>query len=982
MGNQTDPIRVDGSPISSRWILILVAMALGALFLVFLPWGQAGAAGTNPGAGSTAPENPIDWIYTGQEIGKGDSLLAPTAQDLSISKSHQGDFRIGSTGVYTIAVSNAITETISGPITVTDILTTSLAPVSASGSGWDPCGFAGQTLTCIYSNTAGLSTTNSLPPLRLTVNVLPSAPTVITNTASVTNTNDTNASNNQDSDRTLLIGADLAAGKTVTPSSPSEGSTITYTVTAANLGPNPVTGVVLTDTLPAEVTYVISATNQGSYSSSSGVWTVGDLAAGAQATLRIVATVDSGTAGDTVVNTVSGLRSNVNDFNLTNNTASASFTVAAVQATGVTGRVTSRQTNQPISGALVQLQDSSNTVYSFTTGANGWYTFTQTITTPIKTGSGTVRASKSGYVSFSATVVVLPGQVIQQNIALDTADLVLTKTASSTTVIPGQILTYTLTINNAGTAAANSVAITDVLPSQLTYISDTSGITHTVPAALTYVWRLKNPIAANTSVSFKLRVSVAVALPSPVTALTNSARVTTQTPEANTTNNTIQIITNSTGTVNPGITLSVSPNQIKTNQNATYTIKVSNTGTAPMTTVVVEDTFSTYLDITKATTTLGTATVNSSTRKVTVTVNTLNANQDFTISVVVRANATATTNQTVTNSARLTYIFGGATGTRTSASVSLSILATSTLPGTGGIELSQPDVKPSAGIPALIAAMLLGMIGLVSLGYAYWARSHQPDWSGWSFRMGLMLMGASLLFGLAALGLHAYSNRQAGNQVALLSGESLSINKNRPTPIHTPETLIWPGGNLNIPGSELDQLPDFPIPTPTAEVGTPQSGADSPDTSPVKRLIIPALALDTVVKYVPYDGLTWMIAGLQQEVAWLGDTSWPGLGSNTALAAHVTLRTGLDGPFRYLSDLRYGDTVFVETEQKTYEYKVKDTNVVEPTDLSVLEPSSESQLTLITCTEWDAYTGFYTKRLVVLADLIGEKGVEKSAQGN
>lgn len=248
--------------------------------------------------------------------------------------------------------------------------------------------------------------------------------------------------------------------------------------------------------------------------------------------------------------------------------------------------------------------------------------------------------------------------------------------------------------------------------------------------------------------------------------------------------------------------------------------------------------------------------------------------------------------------------------------------------------------------------------------------------------MGLVLMGASLLFGLAAWGLHAYTNRQGGNQVALLSGESLHIYKNRPTPIHTPETLIWPGGNLNIPGSELDRLPDFPIPTPTAQAGTPESGADSPDTSPVKRIIIPALALDTVVKYVPYDGLTWLIAGLQQEVAWLGDTSWPGLGSNTALAAHVTLRTGSDGPFRFLSDLRYGDTVFVETEQKTYEYMVRDTIVVEPTDLSVLEPSSESQLTLITCTEWDTYTGFYTKRFVVLADLIGEKRVEAPAQGN
>ena len=403
-----------------------------------------------------------------------------------------------------------------------------------------------------------------------------------------------------------------------------------------------------------------------------------------------------------------------------------------------------------------------------------------------------------------------------------------------------------------------------------------------------------------------------------------------------------------------------------------------------MTNVVVEDTFSTYLDISSAKTTSGSATVNSSTKKVTVTVNTLDKGKDFTITVVVRPNATATTNQTVTNTARLTYVFGGASGTRTSNSVSLSILATSTLPGTGGVELSTYKAATSSlGIPALVVALLLGVIGLLCVGYAYWAKLHQPDWSGWSFRMGLVFIATSLLFGLAAWGLNSYSARQSDNKVALLSGESLSISKSNPTPIHTPETLIWPGvGNLNIPGSELEQLPDFPIPTPTLDPGTPPGEIESTDTSPVNRILIPALALDTVVKYIPYDGITWKIAGLQQEVAWLGETSWPGLGSNTALAAHVTLRTGADGPFRYLSDLRYGDSVFVQTQEKIYEYMVKDAKVVDPTDLSILESSSNSQITLITCTEWDSASGFYTKRYVVTAELKGEKPLDRPPQGN
>jgi LPXTG-site transpeptidase (sortase) family protein len=150
----------------------------------------------------------------------------------------------------------------------------------------------------------------------------------------------------------------------------------------------------------------------------------------------------------------------------------------------------------------------------------------------------------------------------------------------------------------------------------------------------------------------------------------------------------------------------------------------------------------------------------------------------------------------------------------------------------------------------------------------------------------------------------------------------------------------------------------------------------------VNRIIIPALALDTVVKYVPYDGLTWLIAGLNQEIAWMGDTSWPGLGGNTALAGHVTLRDGSNGPFRYLADLRYGDAIFVYTEKNIYEYMVSEQVNVEATDLAVLGASQESQITLITCSDWDMYTGFYTKRLVVKANLVGAKLVQQQTRGN
>jgi sortase A len=128
--------------------------------------------------------------------------------------------------------------------------------------------------------------------------------------------------------------------------------------------------------------------------------------------------------------------------------------------------------------------------------------------------------------------------------------------------------------------------------------------------------------------------------------------------------------------------------------------------------------------------------------------------------------------------------------------------------------------------------------------------------------------------------------------------------------------------------------------------------------------------LDTVVKYVPFDGVTWMIAGLRQEVAWMGDTSWPGLGGNTGLAGHVTVAGMGDGPFRHLDELPTGEVVLLYTEKNIYTYQVRESKVTDDGDLSVISPTNDAQITLITCVDWDEDNHLYLNRLVVFADLI------------
>lgn len=171
-------------------------------------------------------------------------------------------------------------------------------------------------------------------------------------------------------------------------------------------------------------------------------------------------------------------------------------------------------------------------------------------------------------------------------------------------------------------------------------------------------------------------------------------------------------------------------------------------------------------------------------------------------------------------------------------------------------------------------------------------------------------------------------------------------------------------------------LPNFPIPSPSA-IATSGPNGDETDTSPVVRIVIPALEIDAIVRYVPFEGITWTIEGLRDEVAWLGNSSWPGLGSNTVLAGHVTVRGLGNGPFRYLEDLAVGDQVVIYTEKKSYTYSVRDQVIVEDTAMDVTAATTSSQLTLITCTGWDTELALYRFRRVVFADLVNVEPVDR-----
>jgi len=128
--------------------------------------------------------------------------------------------------------------------------------------------------------------------------------------------------------RLLSAAPDIALQMTVDTLVPAAGQPVQFTITASNIGADAANGVQVTDQLPAELRIpagMAAFPSAGTYDAASGVWSIGALAAGANATLVIPAIVAVATQPPCSVN-VARLNSPA-DADSSNNRA-----VAAVKA--------------------------------------------------------------------------------------------------------------------------------------------------------------------------------------------------------------------------------------------------------------------------------------------------------------------------------------------------------------------------------------------------------------------------------------------------------------------------------------------------------------------------------------------------------------------------------------------------------------------------------------------------------------------------
>lgn len=266
------------------------------------------------------------------------------------------------------------------------------------------------------------------------------------------------------------------------------------------------------------------------------------------------------------------------------------------------------------------------------------------------------------------------------------ADLAITKTASPDPVILGNNLSYTVTVTNRGPSQASNVILTDTLATNVIFVSANS--TQGICSQLNGIVTCNLGILTNGA---SVTVTIVV-LPTTAGVVTGSAKVTAAEDDREPANNDTNLIP---VTVNPSADLAVmqssTPNPVTIWERLTYTITVTNRGSATATGVVVTNRLPTGVNIGLVTSSLGSCqTFNG---VVTCNISTLPSGASATITIAVTNTIAGTATNVVSvvaNETDLNLSNNTSTGTTSVSDLAADIV-------TAGASLTAESIIPANG---------------------------------------------------------------------------------------------------------------------------------------------------------------------------------------------------------------------------------------------------------------------------------------------
>ncbi|MFA5667606.1 MAG: DUF2341 domain-containing protein [Balneolaceae bacterium] len=255
------------------------------------------------------------------------TISEPITPDLSIVKSVNNSTPIeGETITYTLTVTNP-GEYIATDVRVTDVLPTGLTFVSSTASQGH---YNSVTGIWLVGNFAAGDTSSATLYINATVDT-GTLGSVIDNTASITDLNEIDpvlANNSSTAGITVIPeAADIAVTAIASNSNPIEGEYMSFTVSVTNNGPKDATNLKILNQIPSGILFQNSTASVGTYTSSTGVWDIGNLANGTSASLTLNVQINANTEGNTINNTAALSSMDQADNNTANNTSTAPITV-------------------------------------------------------------------------------------------------------------------------------------------------------------------------------------------------------------------------------------------------------------------------------------------------------------------------------------------------------------------------------------------------------------------------------------------------------------------------------------------------------------------------------------------------------------------------------------------------------------------------------------------------------------------------------
>lgn len=232
----------------------------------------------------------------------------------------------------------------------------------------------------------------------------------------------------------------------------------------------------------------------------------------------------------------------------------------------------------------------------------------------------------------------------------------------------------------------------------------------------------------------------------------------------------------------------------------------------------------------------------------------------------------------------------------------------------------------------------------------------KPTLATRGFNFVLLLVEIGAVVGLLYILLNAATLWQTLNREVAQAIAQTPLPTPQPTPLisavvlpsgHTPPTS--PGGaqfnEAEIPENLrplVQSLPPVVIPTPSSRQAV--------------RMVIPSIGRDAPVVL----GDTWeqLKKGIAQHIG----TADPGQPGNMVVSAHNDIFGEI---FRDLDRLQPGDEITVYTQVEKFTYVITGTRIVEPTEVSVMNPTVGPTLTLVSCYPYLVDT----QRIVVFAEL-------------